>query len=82
MTEAPRITYSSRPDANPEAELDALVNAYAYLIEAHAKKTATQTPEPADRGDTAIVTKEGGNSVERDAATMQPRNDATKESKK
>jgi hypothetical protein len=57
MTEAPRITYAPRPDATPEAELNALVNAYAYLIKAHGKKTAAQTPEPDDRGDTAIVTR-------------------------
>jgi len=84
MTEATRITYSSRPDATPEAELDTLVNAYAYLIKAHgSRKTATLTPEPDDRDDTAIVTREeGGNGVERDGATTQPRNDETKESKK
>jgi hypothetical protein len=43
------------------------------------KQTAA---EPDGPNNAAIVPKEGGNNVERDGATTQPRNDATKESKK
>jgi hypothetical protein len=76
---SPHITYTARPDATPEAELVALVNAYSYLIKAHrSKKTTAQTLEPGDLDETAIVTK-GGNSVGRDGAATQRRNDATKE---
>ena len=29
---SPRITYTSRPDATPEAELDALVAVYKFVL--------------------------------------------------
>jgi hypothetical protein len=36
-----RITYTPRPDATPEAQLNVLANVYAYLIECHhSKKSA------------------------------------------
>jgi hypothetical protein len=37
---SPRIAYSPRPDATPEAELSALTNVYRYILDCHAKKKA------------------------------------------
>jgi hypothetical protein len=36
----PTIAYTPLPNATPEAELDALVAIYAFVLEAHAKKKA------------------------------------------
>jgi hypothetical protein len=40
--DSPRITYTPRPDATPEAELNVLANVYAYLIECHHSKQAAK----------------------------------------
>ncbi len=36
------ITYKPRPDATPESELTALTAVYAFVLEAHAKKSAAK----------------------------------------
>jgi hypothetical protein len=42
-----RITYTPRPDATPESELDALVAIYKFVLECHAsKKAADPTGDP------------------------------------
>jgi len=35
-----RITYTPRPDATPESELDALAAIYKFVLECHASKKA------------------------------------------
>jgi hypothetical protein len=49
---SPRITYTSRPDATPEAELNVLANIYRFILDCHAKKIAA---EPHSCNDAAIV---------------------------
>jgi hypothetical protein len=49
---SPRFTYTSRPDATPEAELSALAAVYRFILDSHAKKMAT---EPDSCSDAAIV---------------------------
>jgi len=45
-----------RPDATPEAELDALANVYRFIFACHAKrKTAEPASEPDGRNDAAIA---------------------------
>ena len=42
-----RITYTPRPDATPESELDALAAIYKFVLECHAsKKAADPTGDP------------------------------------
>jgi len=42
-----RITYTPRPDATPESELDALAAIYKFILECHAsKKAADPTGDP------------------------------------
>jgi hypothetical protein len=36
------ITYTSRPDATPEAELAVLANTYRFVLDCHAKKIAAE----------------------------------------
>ena len=36
----PRIVYSPRSDATPEAEISALIAAYRFVLERHAARTA------------------------------------------
>jgi hypothetical protein len=50
---APRITYVPRPDATPEAELNALASVYSFILDSRAKKNA------------AGVTSTNGNDAER-----------------
>jgi hypothetical protein len=38
-----RIIYIPRPDATPEAELDALAAAYRCILDCHAKKKAAES---------------------------------------
>jgi hypothetical protein len=61
-----RITYTSHPDATPEAELNVLAHVYRFILDCHAKKLATEpASEPNDRNDAAIVRHmEGVNHVE------------------
>jgi hypothetical protein len=41
------ITYTSRPDATPEAELAVLANVYRFILDRRAKKMAAEpAPEP------------------------------------
>ena len=49
---SPRITYTSRPDVTPEAELNVLANVYRFILDCHAKKIAA---EPDSCNDAAIV---------------------------
>jgi hypothetical protein len=49
---SPRITYTSRPDATPEAELNVLANVYRFILDCHAKKIAA---EPDSCDDAAMV---------------------------
>jgi hypothetical protein len=37
---SPRITYTPRPDATPEAELSALASVYRFIIDSHANTNA------------------------------------------
>ena len=57
-----RITYTSHPDATPEAELNVLANVYRFILDRHAKKI---TAEPDSCNDAAIVrSTEGVSHVE------------------
>jgi hypothetical protein len=40
--DSPRITYTPRPDATPEAELNVLANVYRFILDCHAKKIAAE----------------------------------------
>ena len=40
--DSPRITYTARPDATPDAELNVLANVYAYLLKNHHSKKAAK----------------------------------------
>jgi hypothetical protein len=56
-----KIVYVPRPGATAEAELDALVNVYRFILDCHAKKEATEAAsEPDRRNDTAIVSDTEG----------------------
>jgi hypothetical protein len=44
--DSPRMTYTSRPDATPEAELSALANVYRFILDCHAKKEAAHPAAP------------------------------------
>jgi len=50
--DSPRITYTSCPDATPEAELSVLANVYRFILDCHAKKMSA---EPDSCNDAAIV---------------------------
>jgi hypothetical protein len=45
---SPRITYTPRPDATPEAELDALANVYRFVLDCQAKKEGGLATAPDD----------------------------------
>jgi hypothetical protein len=63
-----RIIYRSRPDATPEAELNALATVYRFILDCHAKKIAAEpAPKPDSCNDAAVVRHRGGES--RRAAT-------------
>jgi hypothetical protein len=59
-----RIIYRSRPDATPEAELNALATVYRFILDCHAKKIAA---EPAPKPDSCITTQ-----IDRGALAVQP----------
>ena len=64
----PRVTYTPRSDATPEAELNVLANVYRFILDCHAKKMAAEpAPEPDSCNDAAVVRHRGGES--RRAAT-------------
>lgn len=46
---SPRISYSPRPDATPEDEINALAACYRIILDSHAKKNAAG--EPITNGD-------------------------------
>jgi hypothetical protein len=48
----PRITFTSRADATPEAESNVLANVYRLVLDCHAKQMAA---EPESCNDAAIV---------------------------
>ena len=50
----PRIVYRSRPDATPEAELEALAQVYRFVLDRQAKGEAAEAEsEPDGRDDAA-----------------------------
>jgi hypothetical protein len=51
MSDAPRIVYSPRPDATPEAEISALAAVYSYLINTHNSKKTDECAATSDDGD-------------------------------
>ena len=53
--DSPRITYTSRPGATAEAELNVLANVYRFILDCHAKKMAAEpAPEPDGRDGTKL----------------------------
>jgi hypothetical protein len=49
------MTYSSRPDTTPGAEVNVLANVYRFILDSRAKKMAAEpTPEPDSRTTTQI----------------------------
>ena len=52
----PSITYASRSEATPEAELNVLANVYRFILDSHEKKMAAEpAPEPGGRDDVSIT---------------------------
>ena len=50
-----RITYTSRLDATPEAEVNVLANVYRFIFDCHTKKMAAEpAPEPDGRDGTKL----------------------------
>jgi hypothetical protein len=62
--DSPRMTYTSRPDATLEAEVNVLANVYRFILDCHAKKKAV---EPAPEPDSCITTQ-----IDRGALAVQP----------
>ena len=54
----PRIAYLPRPDATPEAELNALAGVYRYILDSKNQKAVGRLPSPdghdAERGSNEI----------------------------
>ncbi len=50
---SPRITYTSRPDATPQVELNVLANVYRFILDCHAKQK--KAAEPDSCNDAALV---------------------------
>jgi hypothetical protein len=75
-----RVTYSSRPDATPEAELNVLASVYRLILfesRGPSKKGAESAPESSSRDAAVIVrNKKGGDDVGRDEETKVLRNEA------
>jgi hypothetical protein len=46
MSDAPRLVYSPRPDATPEAEHNALAAVYRFILVSHAKRRVTRSVGP------------------------------------
>ncbi len=59
--DSPRITYTSRPDATPEAELNVLANVYRFILDCHAKKLATEPASEPDGRDGTTVQGDSAN---------------------
>jgi hypothetical protein len=45
---SPRIIYTPRPDATPEAELSTLADVYKFVLDCHAKQEAAPDSRPDD----------------------------------
>jgi len=45
MPEAPRLVYTPRPDATPEAERSALAAVYRYLLDCRVRKEGAHSEE-------------------------------------
>jgi hypothetical protein len=53
--DSPRMTYTPRPDATPEAEVNVLANVYRFILDCLAKKEAAEpAPEPDGRDGTKL----------------------------
>ena len=47
VVDKPSVTYTPRPDATPEAEVNVLANVYRFILDCHAKRMAAEpAPEP------------------------------------
>jgi hypothetical protein len=46
MSDAPRLVYSPRPDATPEAERSALAAVYRFILDSHEKGRVTRPVGP------------------------------------
>jgi hypothetical protein len=56
--DSPRMTYTSRPDATPEAELNVLASVYRFILfesSGPSKKGAESVPESSSRDAAVIV---------------------------
>lgn len=42
------VTYTPRPDATPEGELNALASVYRFILDCNAKKKAARLGDPDD----------------------------------
>ncbi len=59
--DSPRITYTFRSDATPEAEVNVLANVYRFILDCHAKREAAEAaPEPGGRNDASLVSDTEG----------------------
>jgi len=55
--DSPRISYTSRPEATPETELNVLANVYRFILDCHGKIEAAD--EPGSENDTKGGSKNG-----------------------
>jgi hypothetical protein len=60
---SPRITYTSRPDATPEAELNVLANVYRFILDCHAREKKAAGMTSTDSDDAKSEKEEGGGHV-------------------
>ncbi len=63
MNGSVRITYTPRPDATPEAELNVLGNVYHFILDCHARKKKTAGMTSTDSDDAKSEKEEGGGHV-------------------
>ncbi len=61
--DSPRITYTSRPDATPEAELNVLANVYRFILDCHARKKRAAGMTSTESDDAKSEKEEGGGDV-------------------
>ena len=61
--DSPRMTYTPRPDATPEAEVNVLANVYRFILDCLAKKEAAEpdgrdgTKLQGDSADAQIISR-------------------------
>jgi hypothetical protein len=60
---SPRITYTSHPDATPQAELNVLANVYRFILDCHARKKKATGMTSTDTDDAKSKKEEGGGHV-------------------